>query len=292
MNDYLVKAIAYEGQLRAYSVITTEIVKEARRRHDTVRASTEALGQMLTAGVLLGTTLKGTEKLTMKVNGGGPIGSVSVDANADGEVRGYVTNPKMGLDFPEFDQSDVETAVGLDGVFSVSKYIGVHAPFVGQVPLVSGTIEEDFSLYLNNSEQTASIVKMGVMLDASYNVQSAGGIIIQMMPGASKELFERVQAYVREMDSIPSMVARGAKPEFLLEEIVGAENLTILERTPVRFQCQCSEERISNAIISLGKEEISDIINTDGHAEANCHYCNETYFFTKEELEKLMSEAS
>ncbi|WP_432352713.1 Hsp33 family molecular chaperone HslO [Sporosarcina sp. A2] len=292
MGDYLVKAIAYEGQLRAYSVITTEIVEEARRRHDTLRASTEALGQMLTAGVMLGMTLKGADKLTMKVNGGGPIGTVSVDANADGEVRGYVANPKMGLDFTELDQLDVETAIGSDGVFSVSKYIGLHAPFVGQVPLGSGAIVDDFSLYLNNSEQTPSIVSMGVRLDADSNVQFAGGIIIQMMPGASEELFERVKAYVQDMESIPSLLAQDAKPENLLREIMGADQLTILEQIPVRFQCQCSEERISNAIISLGKEEIYDMIHTDGQAEANCHYCNESYFFTKEELEKLMSEAS
>lgn len=290
MKDYLVKAIAFEGQLRAYAVTTTDIAEEARRRHDTISTSTEALGQLLTAGVMLGTTLKGSDKITMKVNGGGPMGTVSVDTNAVGEVRGFVMNPRMESSIAE--SESIDRAIGSNGVFSVSKYIGTHPPFVGQVPIGLGTIEDEFSSYLNNSEQTKSIVKMGLLINADSHVHASGGIILQLLTGASADLFDYVSQAVSKIESIPQLISQGVNPEHILQQIIGAENLTVLETMPVRFQCQCSEERITNAIVSLGKEEIKDMIHTDGQAEATCHYCNETYFYTKEDLEKLMDEAN
>jgi len=292
MKDYLVKALAYNNQVRAYAVRTTESVDEARRRHNTGLTTSDALGRSMTAGVILGAMLKDEEKLTIKINGDGPIGTIIVDSNAKGEVRGYVTNPFTDLDLNEQGKLDVKGAVGENGIFSVSKDVGLHQSFIGQVPLVSGGIEEDFTSYLLNSEQTLSVVGLGVLINNdNSSIQAAGGFIIQLMPGAGDEIIYKIKEQLELIAPISSMIVNGMTPEQILNQILGVENVSILEQMPVQFQCQCSEERISNAIISLGSEEILDMIRTDGQAEAICHICNEAYHFSKEQLEELMEAA-
>ncbi|WP_431030384.1 Hsp33 family molecular chaperone HslO [Lysinibacillus sp. LZ02] len=291
MNDYLVKALAYNGQVRAYAVNTTVTVGEAQRRHITWPTASAALGRSMTAGVMLGAMLKGEEKLTIKINGGGPIGTILVDTNAKGEVRGYVSNPQTHFDLNEQGKLDVKRAVGTNGLMTISKDIGLQHPFVGQIPLVSGEIGEDFTSYLLNSEQTPSAVGVGVLVNPDNTIQSAGGFIIQLMPGAEDEVISAIEERLNVIKPISTMIAEGMTPEQILEQVLGEGNVSILETMPVQFQCQCSEERVSNAIISLGSEEIQDMIETDGQAEANCHFCNETYHFTKENLEELKNAA-
>lgn len=291
MKDYLVKALAYNDQVRAYAVNTTLTIGEAQRRHNTWPTASAALGRSMTASVMLGAMLKGEEKITVKINGGGPIGTILVDANAKGEVRGYVSNPQTHFDLNEQGKLDVKRAVGTNGLMTVSKDIGLQHPFVGQIPIISGEIGEDFTSYLFNSEQTSSAVGVGVLVNPDNTIQTAGGFIIQLMPGAEDEVISAIEERLKVIAPISTMIAEGMTPEQILEQVLGEGNVKVLEKMPVQFQCQCSEERVANAIISLGNEEIQDMIHTDGQAEANCHFCNETYHFTKEDLEELREAA-
>ncbi|MEG0470944.1 MAG: Hsp33 family molecular chaperone HslO [Solibacillus sp.] len=291
MKDYLVKALAFNNQVRAYAVNTTATIGEAQRRHNTWPTASAALGRAMTASVMLGAMLKGEEKISIKINGGGPLGTILVDTNANGEVRGYVSNPQIHFDLNEQGKLDVKRAVGTDGLMTVSKDIGLQHPFVGQIPLVSGEIGEDFTSYLFNSEQTASAVGVGVLVNPDNTIQTAGGFIIQLLPGADEEIISAIEERLKGIAPISSMIADGMTPEQILEQVLGEDNVKVLDKMPVQFQCQCSEERVTNAIVSLGNEEIQDMIETDGKAEANCHFCNENYHFTKEDLEKLMETA-
>ena len=282
MNDYLVKAVAYQNQVRAYAVNSTTTVAEAQRRHAAWPTAADALGRSMTAGLILGSMLKGEEKISVKINGGGPLGTIIVDSNAKGEVRGYVSHPQTDVELNE-----VGKAVGTNGLLTVSKDVGLTYPFVGQIPLISGEIGEDYTSYLSKSEQTASAVGVGVLVNPDNTVKAAGGFIIQLMPGADEEVMSKIEERMKVIAPLSSMIEEGSTPEQILEHVLGSEHVTVLESMPVQFQCQCSVERISNAIISLGSEEIQDMIQTDGHAEANCHFCNETYHFDTEHLEAL-----
>lgn len=291
MKDYLVKALAYNNQVRAFAVTTTETISEAVSRHGTWPTASVALGKTMTAGVIMGAMLKNEEKLTIKIAGGGPIGTILVDGNAKGEIRGYVTNPQIQFELNEQGDSNVKRAVGTDGLLTVSKDIGMQHPFTGQVPLISGEIGEDFTSYLFHSEQVSSSVGVGVIVNPDNTIQAAGGFIIQMMPGADEEILNEIEERLKVIAPISAMIAEGIAPQQILEQILGVGNVNIVEKMPVQFQCQCSRERISNLIISLGNDEIQDMIRTDGKAEINCHFCNETYHLTKENLEELMEEA-
>lgn len=291
MKDYLVKAIAYNDQVRAYAVITTETVGEAQRRHQTWPTASAALGRSMTASVILGAMLKGEEKITVKIDGGGPIGTILVDANTKGEVRGYVTNPQTHFDLNAQGKLDVQQAVGTNGMLTVSKDIGLQQPFVGHVPLISGELGDDFTSYIVHSEQVPSSVGVGVLVNPDQTIQAAGGFIIQLLPGTNDETITRIEERLKEIMPISSMVEQGMTPEQILEQVLGAENVKLLEKMPIHFQCQCSKERITNAIVSLGSEEIQDMIQTDGKADAQCHFCNENYHFSKKDLELLLEDA-
>ncbi|MCB5239509.1 Hsp33 family molecular chaperone HslO [Niallia circulans] len=291
MSDYLVKALAFDGEVRAYAVRSTETVGEGQRRHHTWPTASAALGRSLTATAMLGAMLKGDQKLTVKIDGSGPIGLILVDGNAKGEVRGYVTNPQVHFDLNEHGKLDVRRAVGTEGTLSVVKDIGMRDYFTGQVPIVSGELGEDFTYYLFNSEQVPSSVGVGVLVNPDDSILAAGGFIIQLMPGAKEDTITKIENRLSEIPPISKLIEKGLTPEELLEEVCGKDNVKIIEKMPISFTCTCSKERFSNAIISLGQAEIEDIIETDGQAEAECHFCNEKYMFNKDELEKLLEEA-
>jgi molecular chaperone Hsp33 len=292
MKDYLIKALGYEGQVRAYAVSTTDTVGEAQRRHYTWPTASAALGRAMTAGVMMGGMLKGEEKLTIKIEGGGPIGSILVDSNAKGEVRGYVTHPQTHFDLNEHGKLDVRRAVGTDGLLTVVKDIGLRDYFSGQVPLVSGELGEDFTYYFVTSEQVPSSVGVGVLVNPDNSILAAGGFIIQLMPGTSEDTISKIEKRLSTITPVSKMIQSGMTPEEILTEILGEGNVNILEKMDVQFSCQCSRERIATALISLGQAEIRDIIETDGQAEAHCHFCNQTYQFSKEELEELEAETN
>jgi molecular chaperone Hsp33 len=291
MSDYLVKALAYEGQVRAYAVKSTETVGEAQRRHDTWPTASAALGRSISAGVMMGAMLKGENKLTIKVEGGGPIGAILVDSNAKGEVRGYVSNPHVHFDLNEHGKLDVQRAVGTSGTLSVVKDIGMRDHFSGQVPIVSGELGEDFTYYFVTSEQVPSSVGVGVLVNPDNTILAAGGFILQLMPGTDDETITKIEERLSKIPPISKLIEKGLTPEEVLEEVLGKGEVKVLETMPISFKCQCSKERFSNAIISLGEKEIQEIIDEDQQAEAKCHFCNETYVFSDKELEELKEEA-
>jgi molecular chaperone Hsp33 len=291
MNDYLIKALAFDGKVRAYAINSTETIGEAQRRHYTWPTASAALGRAMTAGVMMGAMLKGDNKLTIKINGGGPLGGIIVDSNANGEVRGYVHHPQTHFDLNEHGKLDVRRAVGTDGMLIVVKDIGMRDHFTGQVPLVSGELGEDFTYYFAASEQVPSSVGVGVLVNPDNTILSAGGFIIQLMPGTDEATIEKIESNLQSVPPVSKLIEKGLSPEEILFEILGEENVKVLEKMPVSFQCTCSKERFGNAIISLGTSEIEEMIEEDGKAEAHCHFCNEKYTYTIEELEELKDEA-
>lgn len=290
MKDYLVKALAFDGTIRAYAVNTTETISEAQRRHYSWPTATAALGRTMTASVMMGAMLKGEDKLTLKIEGNGPLGSMIVDTNARGEVRGYVTHPQTHFDLNPDGKLDVRRAVGTEGMLTVVKDLGLKDFFTGQVPLVSGEIAEDFTEYFVISEQVPSAVSLGVLVNPDNTVKTAGGFIIQVMPDASEETIDLLEQKIKNVVPISEMIDRGLTPEEILQEVLGAENVEILERMDVSFTCNCSRERFGDAIIGLGKSEIEEMIEEEGQAEANCHFCMESYVFSKEDLEGFLNE--
>lgn len=291
MNDYLIKAIAFNGQIRAFAVKSTDTVGEAQRRHYTWPTASAALGRAMTAGVMMGSMLKGEDKLTIKIDGGGPLGPILVDSNAKGEVRGYVTHPQTHFDLNEQGKLDVRRAVGTDGMLMVVRDLGLREHFTGQVPIVSGELGEDFTYYFAVSEQVPSSVGVGVLVNPDNTILASGGFIIQLMPGTDDETITEIEKRLKAIPPVSKLIEKGLSPEELLFEILGKENVKILESMPVAFQCTCSKERFGSAIISLGTEEIESMIIEDGQAEAHCHFCNEKYMFNKDELEALKNEA-
>lgn len=287
MSDYLVKALAFEGQVRAYAVRTTNTVSEAQKRHQTWPTASAALGRAMSASVMLGAMLKGENKLTVKIDGGGPIGVILVDSNAKGQVRGYVTNPQTHFDLNQQGKLDVARAVGTNGNLSIVKDLGLREHFSGQTELISGELGEDFTYYLVSSEQVPSAVGVGVLVNPDNSILASGGFIIQLMPGTSEETITVIEEKIKNMTPVSKLIEKGLTPEELLMEILGAENLKFLETLPVEFKCQCSKERFERAIISLGEKEITEIIEEEGQAEAMCHFCNSSYKFSKEELESM-----
>jgi molecular chaperone Hsp33 len=288
MKDYLVKALAFNGEVRAYSTLTTETVSEAQRRHDTWRTASAALGRSLTAGAMMGAMLKGDQKLTIKVEGNGPLGHILVDANANGVVRGYVSNPHVDFEANEQGKLRVYQAVGTEGYLTVIKDIGMREPFVGQVPLVSGELGEDFTYYFAVSEQTPASVGVGVLVNGDDSILAAGGFILQIMPGAQEETIAFIERRLQTIEPISKMVERGLTPEEILNEVLGAENVKVLETMDIKFQCTCSRERIEGVLVSLGKEELEQIREEEDETEVHCHFCNERYKFTKDDLTKMI----
>jgi len=291
LGDYLIKALAYNGQVRAYAAKSTDTVGEGQRRHYTWPTASAALGRAMTAGVMMGAMLKGEEKITVKIEGHGPIGVIIVDSNAKGDVRGYVTNPQTHFDLNEHGKLDVSRAVGTDGTLTVVKDLGLREHFSGQVPIVSGELGEDFTYYFATSEQVPSSVGVGVLVNPDNSILASGGFIIQLLPGTNEEVIDDIEKRIQASPPISKLIQQGLSPEEILDSLLGEGNVKVLEKMPIQFKCNCSKERFATAIISLGKTEIEDMIHDDGQAETQCHFCNSKYLFSKEELQELAEEA-
>lgn len=290
MTDYLVRAIGFNGQVRAFAARTTATVGEAQRRHQTWPVVSAALGRSMTAAVMMGAMLKGEDKLTVKIEGNGPIGPMIIDADAKGDVRGYVTNGQIHFDLNEQGKLDVRRAVGTEGMLTIVKDLGLRDMFSGQTPIVSGEIAEDFTYYFATSEQVPSSVGLGVLVNPDNTILAAGGFILQLMPGCEEETIDAIEAHLATIEPVSKMIEKGYTPEQILEAVLGEGNVQILNSMPVQFKCQCSKERFGAAIIGLGVNEIQEMIDQDGAAEAQCHFCLETYDFSKDELEGFINE--
>lgn len=291
MSDYLVKSLAYDGFVRAYAVDATATITEAQRRHELWNTSSAALGRTMIGGLMLGATLKGDDKLTVKVLGDGPAGAIVVDSNGRGDVKGYIQNPHLSLPLNSQGKLDVRGAVGTQGNFTVIKDLGLKEPFSGQTPIVSGEIGEDFTYYLAVSEQVPSAVGVSVLVNTDDTIKTAGGFMIQIMPGASDEVIDKIEQQVTQTARISSLLDEGKTPEEILTGLLGTTEIDWLEKMPVQFKCDCSKEKFAEAIIALGAEEIQTLIDEDHGAEAVCTFCNNKYEYSEADLTALKQEA-
>lgn len=291
MKDYLVKAMAYGGFVRAYAVNATQTVSQAQKRHDTWNTASAALGRSLIGGLLLGSTVKGEDTITVRVEGDGPSGAIIVTSNGSGDVKGYIQNPHVSLPLNEQGKIDVRGAVGTQGMLSVTKDLGLKEPFSGQTPIVSGELGADFTYYLAVSEQIPSSVGVSVLVDTDDSIKTAGGFMLQMMPGASEEVVTALEKRLEQLPNISTMLDKGKTPEEVLDFIFEDESVVILDEMPVQFNCDCSKERFASGIISLGAQEIQNIIDEDHEAEAVCSFCGNKYYFAEQELAELKQEA-
>ena len=291
MNDYMIRATAAEGQIRAFAATTRDMVENAKNAHNTSPVATAALGR-LTAAAMMGADLKGEKDLlTLKIEGSGPLGGLLVTANGHGDVKGYAFNPDVML--PPNAQGKLDVGGSLDlGVLSVIKDIGLKEPYVGQTQLVTGEIAEDLTYYFATSEQVPSSVALGVLMNKDNTVRQAGGFIIQLLPGASDEIIDKLEAKLSGISSITALLNAGKTPEEILTDILGEFGLEILSKMPVQFRCDCDRSRVEKAIISIGKKEIQDMINEGREIEVNCQFCNKHYKFSVDELEDMLKRAT
>ena len=292
MNDYMIRATAAEGQIRAFAATTRDMVEKAKNAHNTSPVATAALGRLMTAAAMMGADLKGEKDLlTLKIEGSGPLGGLLVTANGHGDVKGYAFNPDVML--PPNAQGKLDVGGSLDlGVLSVIKDIGLKEPYVGQTQLVTGEIAEDLTYYFATSEQVPSSVALGVLMNKDNTVRQAGGFIIQLLPGASDEIIDKLEAKLSGISSITALLNAGKTPEEILTDILGEFGLEILSKMPVQFRCDCDRSRVEKAIISIGKKEIQDMINEGREIEVNCQFCNKHYKFSVDELEDMLKRAT
>ena len=292
MNDYMIRATAADGQIRAFAAMTKEMVETAKNAHNTSPIATAALGRLMTAAAMMGSDLKGEgELLTLRIEGDGPIGGLLVTADGKGDVKGYAFNPDVMLPPNAQGKLDVGGSLGL-GVLSVIKDIGLKEPYVGQTQLITGEIAEDLTYYFATSEQVPSSVALGVLMNKDNTVRQAGGFIIQLLPGASDEIIDRLEAKLSGISSITSLLDAGKTPEEILTDILGEFGLEILKKMPVQFHCDCERSRVEKAIISIGRKEIQDMIDEGKEIEVNCQFCNKHYKFSVDELGEMLKKAT
>ena len=292
MNDYMIRATAADGQIRAFAATTKEMVETAKNAHNTSPIATAALGRLMTAAAMMGSDLKGDgELLTLRIEGDGPIGGLLVTADGKGDVKGYAFNPDVMLPPNAQGKLDVGGSLGL-GVLSVIKDIGLKEPYVGQTQLITGEIAEDLTYYFATSEQVPSSVALGVLMNKDNTVRQAGGFIIQLLPGASDEIIDRLEAKLSGISSITSLLDAGKTPEEILTDILGEFGLEILKKMPVQFHCDCERSRVEKAIISIGRKEIQDMIDEGKEIEVNCQFCNKHYKFSVDELGEMLKKAT
>ncbi|TVP90969.1 Hsp33 family molecular chaperone HslO [Alkalibacterium sp.] len=290
MSDKLIKALGYDDQIRVYVVNATDMVKEAQEKHDTWSAATAALGRAMVGTTLLGATLKGEEKLTCRIDGGGPVGYLLVDSNGKGETKGYIKNPQVSLDLNEQGKLDVRGAVGTEGMLTVSKDLGMKEAFVGQVPLVSGELGEDFTYYMANSEQVPSAIGLSVLVNPDETVKAAGGFMIQVLPDAEEETIARLEDTINSLPMVSQLMDKGESPEEILDRLVSDGTARVVDTMPVSFRCDCSKDRFKGALVTLGENELQQMIDEDHGAEAVCHFCRSEYHFNESELKELIAE--
>ncbi|WP_434433606.1 Hsp33 family molecular chaperone HslO [Lactiplantibacillus paraplantarum] len=289
MADYLVKSVAGNEMFRAYAVSATGVVAEAQRRHDTWSAASAALGRSLVGTLLLASSvLKGEEQMTVKINGNGPVGGIVVDGNANGTVKGYLQHPHVHLPLNDQHKIDVKAAVGTDGFLSVTKDQGVGNPFTGTVALVSGELGEDFTYYLAQSEQIPSAVGLSVFVNDDNSIGVAGGFLVQVLPNATDEAISSLENKLKDMPLVSQLMRDGKSPEDILDLLFDGD-VKVLDKMPVKFECDCSKERFAEALMALPKHEVQAMIDEDHGATAVCHFCGDQYQFSERELEAVLS---
>ena len=291
MSDYIIRATAADGQIRAFAATTKDLVEKARQIHGTSPVATAGLGRMLTAAAMMGATMKGEKDiLTLMAKGDGPLGGITVTSDSASNVKGYVNTPTFVNPPNFFGKFDVGGAIG-NGTLTVIKDLGLKEPYSGQVALITGEIAEDLTYYFATSEQIPTSVALGVLMNKNNTVKQAGGFIIQLMPFASDEIIDKLENKIKEITSITSLLDEGLSPSDILNRVLGDFDLNITDTLPTQYMCNCSKERVTKAIISVGRKEITDMINEGKDIEVNCHFCNTNYVFSPDDLKKLLNQS-
>ena len=288
MNDYIVRAVAADSQIRAFAAVTTETVETARKDHNTSPVVTAALGRLLTGGAMMGVMMKGeNDILTLQIKGDGPINGITVTADSKGRVKGYVGNPQVLIPANSKGKLDVSGAVG-NGILNVIKDMGLKEPYSGQVALQTGEIAEDLTYYFAVSEQVPSAVGLGVLMNKDNTVRQAGGFIVQVMPFAEESAIAKLEQNVQKIQSVTTLLEQGHTPESLLEQVLEGFDIEINDTIPTEFYCNCDKNRVEKALISIGRKELNELIQEGKEVELNCHFCNTNYVFSVEELKEIL----
>ena len=289
MHDEIVRAITGDGLVKAVAVTGRDLVERARNIHTLLPMATAALGRALLGASMMGDMLKEEEgSLTLQIKGGGPLGTILAVSDCEGNVRGYVQNPNVELMEKYQGKLDVGAAVGQDGTLAVIKDIGLKEPYVGSIGLFSGEIADDLAMYFVESEQIPTACALGVLVGLDQSVTAAGGYLIQLLPGASEDMITKIEAGVHAMGSVSHALADGLDGEGLLRAVLKDFDLEILEKHPVEYRCYCSRDRVTRALISMGKKDLGELIQDQGQAELTCQFCDQVYHYSKEELEEIL----
>lgn len=287
--DKLVRAMTKDGTVKAVAVTTKELTERARNIQKSLPVATAAMGRTLAAASMMGNALKEENaSLTLQIKGGGPLGTVLAVSDHLGNVRGYVQNPQVDLPLREDGKLDVGRAVGGDGTLTVIRDIGLKEPYIGSVGLLGGEIAEDLAAYFVESEQIPTACALGVLVDRDQSVKAAGGYIIQLLPGAGEDVIAKVEGGVMAAGAVTSLLDRDPDPEALLRTVLSDFEVEILETSPIEYRCYCSRDRVERALISMGVQELEDLLAEQGRCELGCQFCDKVYQFTGEELQVLI----
>ena len=285
MKDYLVRGLVNSKNCRVFACRTTNLVDVARKHYNLWPTASAALGRMMSATLMMARMNKNDEKMTVIINGGGPIGTMMCITNGDGNIKGFVANPEVHYTYNDTGKLAVGVAVGRDGTLQVIKDMGLKEPFTGSVPLQTGEIGDDFSYYFAVSEQTPSVVSVGVLVNDTNEVLASGGFIIQLLPEATEEDINYIEKVVKECPPVSKLINEGKEPEEILKLLF--EDVEITETQDLFFKCDCSKEKMANALITVGKDELQAMIDEDHGCEINCQFCNTKYQFSEIELEEI-----
>lgn len=291
MSDYIVRATAANSQIRAFAATTRELVEHARKIHNTSPVATAALGRLLTGGAMMGSMMKGEKDvLTVQMKGDGPIERIIVTADSKANVKGYPGNPNVIIPPNYAGKLDVGAAIGYGNLF-VSKDLGLKKPYNSQLPLTTSEVAEDLTYYFAKSEQVPSAVALGVLMEKDNTVKQAGGFIVQLMPFAEESVIEALEERVSKITSVTNLLEKGYTPEMLLEEVLGDLGVEFLDTMPTQFSCDCSKQKVTKALIGVGRKGLQEMIDDKEPVEVNCHFCNTHYVFETEELKELLKKA-
>ena len=292
MRDYLVRGMTMDGFVKAVAIRSTEMVRRGAQIQGTTPNATAAFGRALTATSMMGNMQKVENgSMTMQIRGGGPIGGIVCVSDAQGNVRGYVTEPNVPLIEKYPGKLDVGAAVGTDGTLTVIRDLQMKEPYVGSVELVSGEIGDDVTAYFVQSEQTPTACALGVLVDTDLSVKVAGGYLLQLLPGAPDEVIDKLEQGIQRAGAVTAMLEQGMTPEDILGQVCGDLGVVFMETTEVGYKCYCSGDRVEAALISLGREELAQIRDDGKTFPVECQFCDEVYEFTPEDIQKLLKNA-
>ena len=289
MNDYLVRGMTMDGFVKCVAIRSTELVRRGAEIHGTTPNATAAFGRALTAASMMGNMQKVENgSMTMQIRGGGPIGTITVVSDPEGNVRGCVTEPKVELveKFPG--KLDVGATVGTDGTLTIIRDLQMKEPYVGSTPLISGEIGDDVTAYFAQSEQTPTACALGVLVDRDMSVKVAGGYLVQLLPGAPDEIIDVLEAGIQRAGAVTKMLEQGMTPEDILGQVVGELGVVFMETTEVSYKCYCSRDRVTSALISLGRKELEEIKADGKPFPVECQFCDTVYEFTPDDIEQLL----